>query len=52
MGRILARALQSTLPTDRQCRKLRLGVHTVRARNRNGLDVIAAGLRRDGVRVL
>jgi hypothetical protein len=33
-------------------RKLRLGVHTVRARNRNGLDVIAAGLRRDGVRVL
>ena len=33
-------------------RKLRLGAHTVRARNRNGLDVIAAGLRRDGVRVL
>ena len=32
-------------------RKLRLGVHTVRARNRNGLDVIAAGLRRDNVPV-
>src|SRR5262249_61933815 len=33
-------------------RKLRLGVHTVRARNRNGLDAIAAGLHRDGVPVL
>jgi hypothetical protein len=32
-------------------RKLKLGVHTVRARNRNGLDVIAAGLRRDNVPV-
>jgi len=32
--------------------KLRLGVHTVRARNRNGLDAIAAGLHRDGVPVL
>jgi len=33
-------------------RKLRLGAHTLRARNRAGLDVIAAGLRRDGVPVL
>jgi hypothetical protein len=33
-------------------RKLRLGVHTMRARNRAGLDLIAAGLHRDGVPVL
>src|SRR5262249_54112323 len=33
-------------------RKLRLGVHTVRARNRAGLDLIATGLHRDGVPVL
>jgi hypothetical protein len=33
-------------------RKMRLGVHTVRARNRTGLDLIAAGLHRDGVPVL
>src|SRR5262249_21162580 len=33
-------------------RKLRLGVHTVRARNRAGLDLIAAGLHQDGVPVL
>ena len=33
-------------------RKLRLGVHTVRARNRTGLDLIAAGLHRDGVPVV
>src|SRR5262249_49930950 len=32
--------------------KLRLGVHTVRARNRAGLDLIAAGLHQDGVPVL
>jgi hypothetical protein len=32
--------------------KLRLGVHTVRVRNRTGLDLIAVGLRRDGVPVL
>jgi hypothetical protein len=33
-------------------RKMRLGVHVLRLRNRAGLDLIAAGLRRDGVPVL
>jgi hypothetical protein len=33
-------------------RRLRLGMHTIRTRNRAGLDLIATGLHRDGVPVL
>ena len=33
------------------CRKLRVGLRQGRERNREGLDAIAAGLRRDQVRV-